>query len=191
MLILKMVTMLIDIHEFVSLFLTGNNLQNVICHLCNQSAGLVADPITQTLTVMASTPVSVVITEAGVAMFRNQPAMVWPYVHMTSEQLLYIKKIVDQVVENSIDGPLKLHGHVQMGGGCIVMIPSSKQHKDVLVDGKQLVHAFVASIGSSPSHDNWTKRSLSCILIQRLSCAVNLPKDALLSSSEYSDALFS
>jgi hypothetical protein len=74
--------MTIDYDAFATLFLTGTHLQNVLCHLCNQSAGLVSDPITETLTVMATTPLALVITEAGMAMFKDKPTMVMPYTNM-------------------------------------------------------------------------------------------------------------
>jgi hypothetical protein len=180
----------IDPKEFSELFLTNGNLENVVCHMCNQSAGIVADPITETLMVMLTTPLSVVITEAGVAIFRNQPAMVLPYVNMNSEQLLYIQKTVDTLVNNSVEENMELKGHIQMGGGCIVMVPNQKKYKDFIIDNEALLHAFITSVGKSKQYDTWTKRALSSIIIQRLSCTVNIPKEVILSATTHSENLF-
>lgn len=182
--------MLVDLEEFSTVFLTGKNLENLVCHLCNQCTGLVTDPITETLTVIATTPLSIVITEAGVAMFKNQPAMVWPYVHMTSDQLRYLKVIMEGLVEYSCTENCRMQRHVQMGGGCIVMIPSYKQQKDVLINCKDMVHAFIASIDKSPAYTNWTKKALSGIIIQRLACTVNIPKETLVSCTTYAAEVF-
>jgi hypothetical protein len=182
--------MLIDLAEFVAVFLTGNNLENLICHLCNQCTGLVSDPITETLTVLTTTPLSIVITEAGVAMFKNQPAMVWPYVYMTTEQLTYLKGVVDGLADYSCTDSSRLQRHIQMGGGCIVMIPSSKQHKDVILCNSEVVHAFVNSINKSAHYTQWTKKALSGVIIQRLACTINIPKDTLLSCTAYAEGVF-
>jgi hypothetical protein len=181
--------MLIDYNEFYQLFLTKTNLQNVICHLCNQGAGLVSDPITETLAVIATTPLAVVITEAGVAMFRDKPMMVFPYSNMNSEQLLYIRSVVDSLLQTSTEGNVKLKGHVQMGGGCIIMIPSPT-HQDVIVKNDDLLRGFVESVARSQKYHPWTKKALCSIIMQRLSCAVNLPKDTLHHAVEYSETLF-
>jgi hypothetical protein len=179
--------MFIDINEFVLLFLTGNDLQNVICHMCNQRTGLVSDPITETLSVISTTPLSIVITEAGVAMFKNQPTMVWPYSSMHSKQLLYIKRVIDTLVTNSSDDNLKLNGHVQMGGGCIVMVPSSRQQKEFIINSKDILLAFVDSVNDSLRYDGWTKKALSSIIIQRLTCVVNIPKEVIVAATTYAE----
>ena len=183
--------MIIDYNHFRQLFLTDTSLQNIMCHLCNQSTGLVSDPITETLGVMATTPLSVVITEAGVAMFRDQPTMVFPYTYMTSEQLLYIQDVVNHLVQNCIEGNLKLKGHVQMGGCCIIMIPSQTHHQELTVKKDDLLHAFIESVGRSKNYNPWTKKALCSIIIQRLSCVVNLPNETMHSATEHSEALFS
>jgi hypothetical protein len=186
-------SMMIDYDVFSKIFLTGTNLQNVICHLCNQGGGLVSDPITETLSVMATTPISLVITEAGVAMFKNKPTMVFPYSNMNSEQLLYITKLVDTLVQNSTEENLKLKGHVQMGGGCIIVIPTQTHHQDFIVKKNDLLHAFVESVYKSQrnNYTPWTKKALCSIILQRLSCTTNLPKDILNHATAHSETLFS
>jgi hypothetical protein len=184
------ISMIIDYDIFCKVFLTGINLQNVLCYLCNQSAGLVSDPITETLTVLASTPLSLVITEAGIAIFRDKPTMVYPYSSMNSEQLLYIKQIVDTLVQNSqVDNP-KLKGHIQMGGGCIIALPSQTCHKDFILEKNDLLHAFIESVNKSNGYNNWTKKALCSIIMQRLACTTNLPKEMMHHAAVHSETLF-
>jgi hypothetical protein len=181
---------MIDYDIFSKLFLTGIHLQNIICHLCNQSAGLVSDPITETLTVIATTPLSLVITEAGMAMFKDKPTMVVPYANMNSEQLLYVKNLVQTIVDGSTEDNLNLKGHVQMGGGCIIMIPSQTHHHDWIVKKNDLLHAFVESVNKSNHYNQWTKKALCSIIMQRLSCTINIPKEVLRHATDHSEALF-
>jgi hypothetical protein len=183
--------MSIDMRDFSDLFLCGRDLQNVICHFCNQSTGACSDPITETLTIMATTPIAVVITEAGVSVFKNQPAMVIPYSAMNASQLLYLKHIVEALVRDSTESHLKMKGHVQMGGGCIVMIPSQKDQRDFIIDQKDLLHAFVEGIHTSVGYNNWTKKAFCGILIQRLACSVNLSKDIISTASSHAHLRFS
>jgi hypothetical protein len=183
--------MFINYDTLFKLFLTGANLQNIICHLCNQSAGLVSDPITETLTVIATTPLSLVITEAGIVIFKDRPNMVFPYTNMNSEQLIYVKGLVDNLVENSTGDNQKLKGRVQMGRGCIIMMPSPTHHQEFIIKKEDLLYAFIECINKSHYYNQWTKKSLCSIIMQRLSCTVNLPKDILHHASVYSDNLFS
>jgi hypothetical protein len=184
----NMTIMLIDPRELSAKFLTGTNLQNVVCHLCNQSAGLVSDPITETLTVMATTPVSVVITEAGVALFKNRPTMVLPYTSMTSEQLLYLRDVINTVAEDTITNDVK--GRVQMGGGCIVTMSQQSNATDCLISQKDLLEAFVQGVYNSKDYNNWTKKALCGVIIQRLCCSTNISKETLRNSTMHTHALF-
>ena len=183
--------MLINYNTFIELFLKGTNLRNVVCHLCNQHVGASSDPITETLTVIATTPLSVVITEAGVAMFKDKPTMVLPYTNMNAEQLLYIKNLVDGLVKTSTDGNLTFKGHVQMGGGCIVMLPSETNHEEFVIKHGELLHAFIDAVNQSNNYNAWTKKALCSIIMQRVSCTVNLPKDTMHNAIVHSESLFS
>ena len=182
--------MIVDPQEFSDMFLTGVDLENVICHMCNQSAGLVSDPITETLMIMATTPVCVVFTEAGLAMFRDKPTMVMPYMNMTPVQLMYIKKIVENIVEATECKDNNIRGQVQMGGGCIILIPMQKTKWDFIIDKEKLMKAFVTSIDKSKDYNNWTKRALCSIIMQRLSCSTNISKESMRKVSAISDSLF-
>jgi hypothetical protein len=183
--------MSIDLDEFSRIFLNDDSLLHLVCHLCNQSLGHVSDPITETLTIIATTPLTIVITEAGVAMFKNQPTMVLPYNNMTAEQLLYVKGVVDSIVEKSTDDNMQLKRHVQMGGGCIVMVPIQTRTKDLIVDSKDLLQAFVRGVAGGKQYNNWTKKALCNIILQRLSCTVNLSKEHMLQATTFSASLFS
>jgi hypothetical protein len=182
--------MLIDISRFVEIFLTGENLQNVICHLCNQNSGHISDPITETLTTIATTPISVIITEAGIAMFRNKPTMVIPYTNMSAVQLSHVKEVVDSFVQDSPENRLQVKGNVQMGGGCIIMISSKTKGQEVLIDKNEILQAFILGVYNSKNYNNWTKKALCNIIMQRLSCTMTISRDVLQYAIAYCDEKF-
>lgn len=65
-----------DVYEaaelrILKIFLSEKNLRKVMAHLCNHgSSNHVADPVTDTVVMMMTRPVHLVITEVGVALFK-------------------------------------------------------------------------------------------------------------------------
>lgn len=167
------------IDEFIDKFLTGKSLQDVVCLLCNQCCGLSTDPITDTLVVVATTPICVVVTETGLSLFQNQPSMVFPYSHMSRDQLDFVNEKVKIVLELSRENHSNAKGQIQMGGGCILMITPQSKHSGRILNAVDIVNAFVDSVIKSDKQDNWCKKAICNIILQRVSCAVNMPNEAI------------
>jgi hypothetical protein len=77
--------------RFVQLFLEGESLQRVMKHLCETSVGQVVDPITDVVCVMVTSPLQLVITEIGVAPFRDRAAHVYPFVAMNEVRHIHAR----------------------------------------------------------------------------------------------------
>ena len=63
-------------------FLQGQNLRRVFAHLCNHSTGQVTDPISYVVHIMLTCPVQMVVSEVGVAFFKDHPNALFPFTAM-------------------------------------------------------------------------------------------------------------
>lgn len=76
--------------EITCVFSEADPLKRIIVHLCNQFALLSADPVTNTLRMMITTPVEPILTEMGIVLFKEQMYHVYPYNKMNKVIFLYI-----------------------------------------------------------------------------------------------------
>ena len=130
--------------RFVELLLRGDELVHLMRHCCNTSMGQVVDPITDVVCVMITSPLQIVITEVGVAPFKDRPTRVYPFVEMNEGQRTFLREIVQSHLDCA-DGGKKVttttttstsisFASLQMGGGFVIEFqPSSetrnKQHQ--------------------------------------------------------------
>ena len=56
--------------QIVEKFLCGSQLRRVMAHLCNHCSNQVGDPIADTVAMMLTQPIHLVITEVGIALFK-------------------------------------------------------------------------------------------------------------------------
>lgn len=153
----------IDIHRFKDLFLTGESLRKTLVYLCNTVQGHVMDPITYTLCMMITTPVQIMLTQVGVAAFKDKNTSVFPYKLMTEEQKQFLRDFVTDT-ETHVTG---LIASVQIGGGC-VLCKRVKRPSEFL-DAGAVLSAFCQSVQSSKTHTNPVmQRSICNIVIQRV-----------------------
>ena len=124
--------------RIMTLFLQGSRLRKVMSHLCNHCSSNIADPISDTVVMMLTCPIHLVITEVGIALFKDRPTALFPYTEMDSEQLYFVEEVVQSCLLQcnritelpspaSSTGSCGLpyyhlyhHAVVQMGGGCIL-----------------------------------------------------------------------
>lgn len=137
--------------KIVKLFLQGQNLRKVMAHLCNNCSSHVADPISDTVVMMLTCPIHLVITEVGIALFKDKPTALFPYSEMDPDQRYFVEEVVqscllhcnrisllpssletkDSSGENALPYyHLYHHAVVQMGGGCI-LYTKKKQNANV------------------------------------------------------------
>ena len=80
--------------KIISEFLTGQNLRKMFSHLCNNAAGQVTDPISDTVAMMLTCPVQMIITEVGIALFKDRPTYLYPFSSMDPAQLYFVEEVV-------------------------------------------------------------------------------------------------
>lgn len=134
-----MKTMAVVVERIIAEFLTGKNLRKMFSHLCNNASGQVTDPISDTVVMMLTCPVQMILTEVGVALFKDRPTYLYPFSAMDHAQRYFVEELVrDCLLQCDIAQQHKqqsqehgmlpslpfyhLHHHavVQMGGGCIL-----------------------------------------------------------------------
>lgn len=175
--------------EIASLFLGDISIKTTLCELCNVRDQLCADPISDTLCAMYNSPVSVTITTVGVALFKDQPAMVIPYSVMSKTQLEAILQCVTQFRQNKEIG-IKTSGEVRMGeGNLILQPPIGKPVKSVPLP--LLLNTFIDLVSENKTYDSWAKRSICSIVLQRLSASIGSSGEALKNANHRVMELFS
>lgn len=130
----------VDMDVVTDFFLKGAALQDTICILCNHRDMFCSDPITDTVSLMISQPISVAIGEGGLMLFGRRPDMAIPFTCMTREQLQYVNHMTDELIVS-----LNTRGEgVHMCGGVVVM--SSKKKGGMRLNADEVVRALVACV---------------------------------------------
>jgi hypothetical protein len=127
--------------RFVELFLRGDELVHLMRHFCNTSMGQVVDPITDVVCVMITSPLQIVITEVGVAPFKDRPTRIYPFVEMNENQRTFLREIVQSHLDCA-DGGKRANDRVatttttsisfaslQMGGGFVIEFQPASKHQ--------------------------------------------------------------
>ena len=150
-------------------FLKGANLRKVFSHLCNNATGQVTDPIAYVVHIMLTCPVQMVVSEVGVALFKDHPNALYPFTAMDLGQRLYVEGVVTSCMnwhartsvscENESGSGQNSKVVMQMGGGCILHIASSgvqqpkkpkqQQHNQLLLETGDVMEALCDCIFSS------------------------------------------
>lgn len=164
-------------NQLETAFLRGVPLRKLIIQLCNQAAMVSKDPISETLRVILTTPVEPVLTELGLALFKDQPLRVYPYSKMSRRQLKLLQDTVECVARDGVVASK------QVGGGCILVgvcreSAASVDTLEVLVEFcKSLLHK-PGSLGNGDNHQ--VRVSLCNIILQRIGGSIKLPSSSLL-----------
>lgn len=101
---------------FRDVFLPGEELTRFVCFMCNAMANSVTDPITHALYIMISKPLSLVLTQVGIAPFKGESTVIYPYRMMNDVQKDFLRECVQQTKQD-VAGVM---ASVQIGGGCIL-----------------------------------------------------------------------
>jgi hypothetical protein len=80
--------------SIIGTFLTGSSLRKVFAHLCNHASGQVTDPISDVVNTMLTKPVQMVVSEVGVALFKDHPNALFPFKEMSRAQRDLVERIV-------------------------------------------------------------------------------------------------
>ena len=132
-----------DVQKTIDLFLRGENLEHAINTLCNHREGQCSDPITNTLSLMMTTPVCISVSEGGLSPFEKRPDLILPYNGMTKDQLEYIEEIVQRVQDHCQGGK-----GVSSLGGFInnknIVLTSSKKDGEKYLNTDEVITSFIS-----------------------------------------------
>lgn len=163
-----------DTHKFIELFLQGESLQQTLCYMCNASQGHVVDPITHTLCMMITTPVQVMLTQVGVAPFKDKNTAIFPYRLMDGRQKDFLRSFV-KATEKAVKGAM---ASVQIGGGCVLC--KHGQGASIVLNPVDILSAFCRCVADSKTHTNQKIQKCICnIVIQRVGSLVVLDRATL------------
>lgn len=84
--------------EILDTFFSENELPRLFHYFCETSVGEIVDPITETITLMTTSPIELIVTETGVTLFKNRSTHVYPYSKMTAGQKEYVRKTILRVL---------------------------------------------------------------------------------------------
>jgi hypothetical protein len=174
--------------EIVATFLSGVRLRRVLSHMCNNASSGIADPVTSTIRVMLACPVQLVISEVGVALFKDHPNVLYPFAKMDVDQRYLVERVVSSCMHlHDICPRLGNRVVVQMGGGCILYTdpppPSSVSQQETkpncfVLRPIEVLRALCDCIFASAKYgDPAVRHAIASILLQRIVGAVNIPKD--------------
>lgn len=128
----------------VDMFLSGPSLRKVFAHLCNHASGHVTDPVSHVVHMMLTCSVQMVISEVGVAFFRDHPDALFPFSEMTGAQRSYVESVVIECMGNHLrmacDPLLKRSPFL---GGAQGNIPSDPLHGENGGGGPTVMGAHV------------------------------------------------
>lgn len=175
--------------DIANLFFQGDNLKRTICALCNGRDQLCVDPISETLIVMHTAHIQVMVTESGVALFRDHPMMIIPFLTMTMDQLKLLAGIVMEFISSRENVGVTTAPQAHMGGGRIIF-PCTTGQKVPPLPFLTLVKAFVDLVCESPGYDLWSRRAICSVVLQRMAASVGVSPDAMREASAYVSQAF-
>lgn len=173
---------------FVDLFLRGEALRRVVSFFCNAMVDQVTDPITYTLCMMVSTPVHIMLTQVGVAPFRDKNTMVFPYRHMDEDQRYFLREFVLRA-ERETSGWMTSR---QIGGGCVLGNSGCGQSTEQRLDPVEVIGAFCQGVFASTTHgEDAERRGICNLFLQRVGAGVSLDRRVLMKVSDAIEGLSS
>lgn len=186
--------------KIIETFLTGKNLRKVMAHLCNSYHGNnTSDPITDTVVMMLTCPINLIITEVGVALFQGKPTALYPFSKMDVDQIYYVEEVVRSCLLrcNSVGLHTDHHAMVQMGGGCILYtktMNSRQQHNHqgpmLLLDPLEVLRCTCDCIFASKDYSDTEIRKVICsIVLQRVCCMATIKQKDKQEASCYLSSL--
>jgi hypothetical protein len=155
---------------FIDVFFTGSNLEHFLIHSCNASGADNADPITNTVVSIMSSPVCISLSNVGVRAFKNNSIATLPYVLLQQDQVAFVVKLLA-----SVHHGLVINMNSDANGGFVVRLQSPPKNK--FVDKNLIMDHLRAVIGKSSGYGSKeTKQNVFEIISQRVNAMITLPK---------------
>jgi hypothetical protein len=144
-------------------------LQRALSHMVNHRIQNFADPLTQTLVLMATTPAQMVLCESGLLLLRTNQLPVIPYTLLSKEERAALGALI------RAQPPGSLHETVEPSGQyTLTVLPSSD---GLFLHRERLLLAFVELLSHAPRANPAVNRTLCHIIFQRFVARVTTPTD--------------
>ena len=156
--------------DFLQLVADEGFMRRVLVHSVNGRIQEFADPLTSTLMIMASSPLQLVICEAGLLLFRTSALPVFPFDKLLPAHRAAVLSIVERAgldgVSEAYHGCGKHTLHVQLGN-----LPA--------LGKRALLSVFVQAmtVRQAPVADPHIMQQLCNIILQRFLSSVSVPSD--------------
>jgi hypothetical protein len=128
---------------FVALLSGEHFLERCLSHMVNHRVQDFQDPLTSTLVLMATTPMQMVMCEAGVLPFKTNLLPVVPYSLLTASERAGLEHMLSHVADEALHATIESSGQYTL-----------------------LVQPFTQNIGSSPTATFLCKRRLLCAFVR-------------------------
>jgi hypothetical protein len=155
--------------------LVGALIERVLVHSVNHRVQDFQDPLTSTLVLMATSPMQMVMCEAGLLPFKTNLLPVLPYALLTPAERANVEEMLAHVPDD------QLHETIESSGQYTLTVLPYTQNTGssptiTLLCKKQLLHAFVNVMLSA--HDlTQVGRTLCNIVLQRFLAQVPTPSE--------------
>jgi hypothetical protein len=170
--------------EMMELFFSDTCLPILIAYFCRMTIGQNSDPITETVVAMISSPVSIMLTQVGIAPFKEHPSLVYPYRFLNDEQRTFLKNFVTYTQENAVGSIAS----VQVGGGC--MLYRKAISKPVYLDPYRVISSLCQSIIGNRHGTEMRNRSAVCsIMLQRIGGVIHIDRAVMSKVGTYLQSL--
>eukprot|EP00960_Hanusia_phi_P001706 49501-Hanusia_phi.AAC.2 len=163
--------------RYNELFLQGSALKNMLIYVCNSCSADVQDPVTHTLCVFLTTPLTVSITKTGLAPFRDCNSVVYPFFCMSMEQRTLLLELM-QLMQSKNYAILS----TQMGGGGMAALNvQGDTHARRYLDTVEVMTQFY--LAARDAHRGKLREcvrdNLCNIILQRVCSSVHIPRSTL------------
>lgn len=157
--------------ELMQLFFVDQKLSTLISYFCKITVGQSSDPIAETIVAMISSPVVLMLTQVGIAPFREHPSYVYPYRFLDEEQREFLRRFVTSTADNAAGSIAS----TQVGGGC--MLYKKPQSKPMYLDTYNVIAALCDGIvGSRTGVDKKFRLAVCSVVLQRIGGIVHIDR---------------
>lgn len=155
--------------EFIQLFLTGPALQDCLLHLCQSAPGEGLTPIVQTVITALNNPITLALTQVGIAPFRNSPELVIPYNLFNAKQSEFL---VNLCLDETLS--LDISSHASASNSFYVRLPLASC--TIYLDKQDVLLNLMRLVCSSKTHtDQRMQSAIIKLLMQKLTTAIQIP----------------
>lgn len=155
-------------NELKIMFFVEENLLKTFKILCMCKTSYENDTLTAVVTQLCTSDVQIKFTEQGYVPFYKFPLLVIPYIYMTKEQILGIKKIVTDLTKQQVT----FRASSMMGGGASI---TCSQPPARIIDPADVLFALHCILLQHCKQNNSPSLIYNTI-VQRLACNVDLSR---------------